>query len=133
MKKLLKMAFIAVAILVVSCGKSEDSSINAKDLVGTWYLESMSDGKDSVPLDDCLKRTNVVFTDTQITFTLYGGIAGNCQELQKGTESYRISGNRIISGDEAPKVSLSGNKLTVTDTEIINGNSITATMVFVKR
>ena len=34
MKKLLKMAFIAAAIFVTSCGKS-DNGVSNKDLVGT--------------------------------------------------------------------------------------------------
>ena len=42
MKNLLKMAFIAVAIFVTSCGKSDDKTNNQinNSLVGSWIIES---------------------------------------------------------------------------------------------
>ena len=133
MKKLLKMAFIAAAFFVTSCGKSDDgASINSKDLIGTWYLESVTMMETSAPLNDCNKQTNIVFTDTQISLTMYEGVANDCQ-MTKQTDTYRISRNTIITHDEAVKVSLSGNKLTFIDTENIDGNTVPITMVFVKR
>ena len=88
--------------------------------------------KTSAPLNDCNKQTNIVFTDTQISLTMYEGVANDCQ-MTKQTDTYRISRNTIMTNDEAVKVSLSGNKLTFIDTENIDGNTVPVTMVFVKR
>ena len=131
MKKLLKMAFIAAAFFVTSCGKSDDGVSN-KDLVGTWTAVSIFEGERSEELSECVKRTNIVFTDTQISLTMYEGVANDCQ-MTKQTDTYRISRNTIITNDEAVKVSLSGNKLTFIDTENIDGNTVPITMIFVKR
>ena len=42
MRNILKAAFIVIAILAISCDKSED--LSSKDLVGSWYLESVTYG-----------------------------------------------------------------------------------------
>ena len=56
MKNLLKMAFIAAAFFVTSCGKSDDGVSN-KDLVGTWTAVSIFEGERS---EELMKRTTMV-------------------------------------------------------------------------
>ncbi len=70
MKNLLKMAFIAIAIFVTSCEKSDDGVSN-KDLVGTWTAVSIFEGERSEELSECVKRTNIVFTETRFKMTPY--------------------------------------------------------------
>ena len=69
MRNILKAAFIVIAILAISCDKSED--LSSKDLIGSWYLESVTYGGQPQGLSSCAKQSNIVFTETEYTKTEY--------------------------------------------------------------
>ena len=88
MRNILKAAFIVIAILAISCDKSED--LSSKDLVGSWYLESVTYGGQPQGLSSCAKQSNIVFTETEYTKTEYAGIDDDlCSETHKKTELFR--------------------------------------------
>lgn len=141
MKNLLKIAFIAVAIFVTSCGKADDS-VSSKDLVGTWTAVSIFEDGVSQELSECEKRTNIVFTETHLKMTPYEQDKnGNCniatKDIAEGT--YSVSGNTITIKDgnnssESASISLSGGKLTFSSVhKDLNGNDFRTGIVFVKK
>jgi len=141
MKKLFKMALVAVAIFVTSCVKSDDGVSN-KDLVGTWTAVSIFEGERSEELSECVKRTNIVFTETRFKMTPYEeDNNGKCdiatKEVSEGT--YSVSGNTITIKDsnnssESGSISLSGGKLTISSVhKDRNGNDVRSGTVFVKK
>ncbi|WP_315098999.1 lipocalin family protein [Capnocytophaga sputigena] len=138
MKNLLKMAFIAVAIFVTSCGKSDDGVSN-KDLVGTWYLESATINGEVQPYTDCEKRTNIVFTTTEFSSVGYATENDTCTELGRNSGTYTVSGNTIFykkqdGSSYSSEISLSGNKLTITQTKKDESDKeVTGTTVYIKR
>ena len=140
MKKLLKMAFIAAAFFVTSCGKSDDgASINSKDLIGTWYLESATINGEVQPYTDCEKRTNIVFTTTEFSSVGYATKNDTCTELGRNSGTYTVSGNTIFykkqdGSSYSSEISLSGNKLTITQTKKDESDKeVTGTTVYIKR
>ena len=138
MKNLLKMAFIAAAIFVASCGKSDDGVSN-KDLVGTWYLESATINGEVQPYTDCEKRTNIVFTTTEFSSVGYATENDTCTELGRNSGTYTVSGNTIFykkqdGSSYSSEISLSGNKLTISSVhKDRNGNDVRSGTVFVKK
>ena len=64
MRNILKAAFIVIAILAISCDKSED--LSSKDLVGSWYLESVTYGGQPQGLSSCAKKSNIVLQKQNI-------------------------------------------------------------------
>ncbi|EKY14282.1 lipocalin family protein [Capnocytophaga sp. oral taxon 326] len=138
MKKLLKMAFIAAAFFVTSCGKSDDGVSN-KDLVGTWYLESATINGEVQPYTDCEKRTNIVFTTTEFSSVGYATKNDTCTELGRNSGTYTVSGNTIFykkqdGSSYSSEISLSGNKLTITQTKKDESDKeVTGTTVYIKR
>ncbi len=66
MKNLLKMAFIAVAIFVTSCGKSDEQTNNQtnnnNNLVGSWIIESETENGIAKVLNECEKKNTYTFT-----------------------------------------------------------------------
>lgn len=89
MRNILKVAFIVIAILAISCDKLED--LSSKDLIGSWYLESVTYGGQPQGLSSCAKQSNIVFTETEYTKTEYAGIDGGlCSETHKNRDLYNI-------------------------------------------
>ena len=138
MKNLFKMAFIAAAFFVTSCGKSDDGVSN-KDLVGTWYLESATINGEVQPYTDCEKRTNIVFTTTEFSSVGYATKNDTCTELGRNSGTYTVSGNTIFykkqdGSSYSSEISLSGNKLTITQTKKDESDKeVTGTTVYIKR
>ena len=57
MKRILLAAMASIALLISSCGKSDDSS---GDITGIWQLESETVNGQSQTINDCGKMT-VIF------------------------------------------------------------------------
>ena len=112
MKRILLAAMASIALLISSCGKSDDSS---GDITGIWQLESETVNGQSQTINDCEKKTVVVFTQNQMTTHDFIENAGVCR-YSKSTKSYRIEGNVIKSDtdpDESLSFSVSGNTFTI--------------------
>ena len=141
MKRILNLALVAVAILVVSCGKKDDDSVSSKDLVGTWSLESIVQDGEKAVLDDCNKKSEIVFTDKEYSLKLYevNGRTSKCELAISEVGTYTVSGNDFVvkpNGEDisSVKISLSGNKLTLSETgKKPDGKSYTSNIVFVKK
>ena len=112
MKRILLAAMASIALLISSCGKSDDSS---GDITGIWQKESETVDGQSQTIDDCEKKSAVVFTQNQITFHDFSYRPGFCR-YSKQVHTYKIEGNAIKS-DEVPSISfpfsVSGNTLTI--------------------
>ena len=112
MKRILLAAMASIALLISSCGKSDDSS---GDITGIWQKESETVDGQSQTIDDCEKKTVVVFTQNQMTSHDFIENAGACR-YSKHVEAYKIEGN-VIKSDEDSSISfpfsVSGNTLTI--------------------
>ena len=112
MKRILLAAMASIALLISSCGKSDDSS---GDITGIWQKESETVDGQSQTIDDCEKKSAVVFTQNQMTTHDFIENAGACR-YSKQVHTYKIEGNAIKS-DEVPSISfpfsVSGNTLTI--------------------
>ncbi|CEN34122.1 hypothetical protein [Capnocytophaga cynodegmi] len=97
MKNILKLALVAVALLVASCGKnSDDNQTENARIVGTWKCvkrEDVKDGKRINPReikdDGC---TKYVFTDKVLTHFYPREEDNKCITEEK---PYRIENGRI--------------------------------------
>lgn len=143
MKKLLKMAFIAVAIFVTSCGKSDDKTNNQTNnsLVGSWIIESETENGIAKVLNECEKKNTYTFTaDNKYSLVSYDKNPANNQcvaETENGTYSITgkqivltEQGNRIGEADEAT-FSIANNKLTLTFEDFNQSSSATETTVYI--
>lgn len=147
MKKLLKMAFIAVAIFVTSCGKSDDKTNNQtnnnnnNNLVGSWIIESETENGIAKVLNECEKKNTYTFTaDNKYSLVSYDKNPANNQcvaETENGTYSITgkqivltEQGNRIGEADEAT-FSIANNKLTLTFEDFNQSSSATETTVYI--
>ena len=147
MKNLLKMAFIAAAIFVTSCGKSDDQTNNQtnnnnnNNLVGSWIIESETENGIAKVLNECEKKNTYTFTaDNKYSLVSYDKNPANnqCKEnLEEGT--YTITrkqivltekGDRIGEADEAT-FSIANNKLTLTFEDFNQSSSATETTVYI--
>ena len=112
MKRILLAAMASIALLISSCGKSDDSS---GDITGIWQLESETVNGQSQTIDDCEKKSAVVFTQNQMTTHDFIENAGACK-YSKQVHTYKIEGNAIKSNED-PSISfpfsVSGNTLTI--------------------
>ena len=112
MKRILLAAMASIALLISSCGKSDDSS---GDITGIWQLESETVNGQSQTIDDCEKKSAVAFTQNQITFHDFSDRPGFCK-YTKQLLTYKIEGNAIKSDEDASisfPFSVSGNTLTI--------------------
>ena len=139
MKNLLKMAFIAAAIFVTSCGKSDDQTNN--NLVGSWIIESETENGIAKVLNECEKKNTYTFTaDNKYSLVSYDKNPANNQcvaETENGTYSITgkqivltEQGNRIGEADEAT-FSIANNKLTLTFEDFNQSSSATETTVYI--
>ena len=112
MKRILLAAMASIALLISSCGKSDDSS---GDITGIWQKESETVDGQSQTIDDCEKKSAVVFTQNQMTTHDFIENAGACK-YSKQVLAYKIEGNAIKSNED-PSISfpfsVSGNTLTI--------------------
>ena len=71
------MAFIAAAIFVTSCGKSDDQTNNQtnnnnNNLVGSWIIESETENGITKVLNECEKKNTYTFTtDNKYSLVYY--------------------------------------------------------------
>ena len=112
MKRILLAAMASIALLISSCGKSDDSS---GDITGIWQKESETVDGQSQTINDCEKKSAVAITQNQITSHNFSEVPGFCR-YNKHVDAYKIEGNTIKS-DEDPSISfpfsVSGNTLTI--------------------
>ena len=121
MKRILLAAMASIALLISSCGKSDDSS---GDITGIWQKESETINGQSQTIDDCEKKSAVVFTQNQLTFHDFIENAGACR-YSKQVHTYKIEGNAIKNNEDSSinlPFSVSGNTLTI---ESVNGQEKT--------
>ena len=112
MKRILLAAMASIALLISSCGKSDDSS---GDITGIWQKESETVNGQSQTIDDCEKKSAVVFTQNQMTIHDFIENAGTCK-YSKQVLAYKIEGNAIKSDEDSSisfPFSVSGNTLTI--------------------
>lgn len=112
MKRILLAAMASMALLISSCGKSDDSS---GDITGIWQKESETVDGQSQTIDDCEKKSAVVFTQNQMTIHDFIENAGTCK-YSKQVLAYKIEGNAIKSDEDSSisfPFSVSGNTLTI--------------------
>ena len=112
MKRILLAAMASIALLISSCGKSDDSS---GDITGIWQKESETINGQSQTIDDCEKKSAVVFTQNQMTTHDFIENAGACR-YSKHVDAYKIEGNAIKSDEDSSisfPFSVSGNTLTI--------------------
>ena len=112
MKRILLAAMASIALLISSCGKSDDSS---GDITGIWQLESETVNGQSQTINDCEKKSAVAFTQNQITFHGFSDSTGFCRYTKK-LHTYKIEGNAIKNNEDSSinlPFSVSGNTLTV--------------------
>ena len=143
MKNLLKMAFIAAAIFVTSCGKSDDKTNNQTNnsLVGSWIIESETENGVVKVLDECEKKNTYTFTaDNKYSLVSYDKNPANnqCKEnLEEGT--YTITGKQIVLTEKGDRIgeadeatfSIANNKLTLTFEDFNKSSSVTETTVYI--
>ncbi|WP_315189638.1 lipocalin family protein [Capnocytophaga sputigena] len=139
MKNLLKMAFIAVAIFVTSCGKSDEQTNNQtnnnNNLVGSWIIESETENGIAKVLNECEKKNTYTFTtDNKYSLVSYDKNPTNnqCKEnLEEGT--YTITGKQIVLTEKGDRIgeadeatfSIANNKLTLTFEDFNESSSAT--------
>ena len=146
MKNLLKMAFIAAAIFVASCGKSDDQTNNQtnnnnNNLVGSWIIESETENGIAKVLNECEKKNTYTFTaDNKYSLVSYDKNPANnqCKEnLEEGT--YTITGKQIVLTEKGDRIgeadeatfSIANNKLTLTFEDFNQSSSATETTVYI--
>jgi len=143
MKKLFKMALVAVAIFVTSCGKSDDKTNNQTNnsLVGSWIIESETENGVEKVLDECEKKNTYTFTaDNKYSLVSYDINPTNnqCKENQEeGT--YTITGKQIVLTEKGDRIgeadeatfSITNNKLTLTFEDFNKSSSVTETTVYI--
>ena len=144
MKNLLKMAFIAAAIFVTSCGKSDDQTnnqTNNNNLVGSWIIESETENGIAKVLNECEKKNTYTFTtDNKYSLVSYDINPTNnqCKESQEeGT--YTITGKQIVLTEKGDRIgeadeatfSIANNKLTLTFEDFNKSSSVTETTVYI--
>ena len=112
MKRILLTAMASIALLISSCGKSDDSS---GDITGIWQKESETVNGQSQTINECEKKSAIAFTQNQITFHDFSDRPGFCR-YTKQLLTYKIEGNAIKSNEDASisfPFSVSGNTLTI--------------------
>ena len=117
MRKILVMALAAVATLATSCKKDENNSIE-----GTWQIESISVNGNAVTLDECNRKSTVVFTGgTYQDSSYYTHSSGECKS-ETSTGKYSVSGDKITLMDN------NGNSTEANTTIVVSGNTFTLTV-----
>ncbi|MDO4879894.1 MAG: lipocalin family protein [Capnocytophaga sp.] len=127
-----KLGFAFVAILCVSCGQPAS-------VVGTWRLNSVTMDDTQIPLDDCKKKSIVIFQeDGKAKIHSFYEMPENkeCKEIISQKE-YTISGNIIKSVDEnkrkdEEKYSIKGDTLFLEKTFISQGKNVIVTTKLIK-
>lgn len=127
MKKIFTLAFVALTLLLATaCGKSNNDNPNPQDdgkkaLIGTWKIESITDEGEEIVLNECRKKSYILFTEKQYVNTNFNKEIDECKESSNAF-SYVISNNKLILSDTEKKTytytfSIVENKLTLIHSE----------------
>ena len=126
--KQLKFLFLALAVALMgisltACGDDNDEP-GGGSIVGTWecdisrtLIDEMSDMYKSGDALIQFRSDGTMVTVTAYVLTdAWAAITGEREEVEVVYGTYRISGDKLISGDGEVKFKLQGNKLTLTPT-----------------
>lgn len=125
-KQLFLLAAMLLAVMSISltaCGDDNDEP-SGGDIVGTWecdisrtLIDEMSDMyKSGDALIQFRSDGTMVTVSAYVLTDTWAAITGEREEVEVGYGTYRISGDKLISGDGEVKFKLQGNKLTLTPT-----------------
>lgn len=121
---LLAMLLVVISVSLTACGDDNDEP-SGDDIVGTWecdisrtLIDEMSDMyKSCDQLIQFRSDGTMVTVNAYVLTDAWAAITGEREEVEVEYDTYRISGDKLISGDgEAVKFKLQGNKLTLTPT-----------------
>lgn len=127
-KQLFLLAAMLLAVISVSltaCGDDNDEPGSGGDIVGTWecdisrtLIDEMSDMyKSGDQLIQFRSDGTMVTVMAYVLTDTWAAITGERDDIEVEYGTYRISGDKLISGDgETVKFKLQGNKLTLTPT-----------------
>lgn len=127
-KQLFLLAAMLLAVMSISlaaCGDDNDEPGSGGDIVGTWecdisrtLIDEMSDMyKSGDQLIQFRSDGTMVTVNAYVLTDAWVAITGEREEVEVEYGTYRISGDKLISGDgETVKFKLQGNKLTLTPT-----------------
>lgn len=130
MKQILKILFCvallaAMTISLTACGDDNDEPSGGGDIIGTWecdisrtLIDEMGDIYKSGDELIQFRSDGTMVTVTAMVFTeAWAEIAGMDEDVEIDYDTWRISGDKIISGDdETMKFKVKGNQLTLTPT-----------------
>ena len=127
-KQLFLLAAMLLAVMSISltaCGDDNDEPGSGGDIVGTWecdisrtLIDEMSDMyKSGDQLIQFRSDGTMVTVMAYVLTDTWVAITGERDDIEVEYGTYRISGDKLISGDgETVKFKLQGNKLTLTPT-----------------
>lgn len=127
-KQLFLLAAMLLAVMSISltaCGDDNDEPGSGGDIVGTWecdisrtLIDEMSDMyKSGNQLIQFRSDGTMVTVMAYVLTDTWAAITGERDDIEVEYGTYRISGDKLISGDgETVKFKLQGNKLTLTPT-----------------
>lgn len=127
-KQLFLLAAMLLAVMSISltaCGDDNDEPGSGGDIVGTWecdisrtLIDEMSDMyKSGDQLIQFRSDGTMVTVMAYVLTDTWAAITGERDDIEVEYGTYRISGDKLISGDgETVKFKLQGNKLTLTPT-----------------
>lgn len=115
----------ALTMSLIACGDDNDEPGSGGDIVGTWecdisrtLIDEMSDMyKSGDQLIQFRSDGTMVTVMAYVLTDTWAAITGERDDIEVEYGTYRISGDKLISGDgETVKFKLQGNKLTLTPT-----------------
>lgn len=114
MKRLFFIAMASVALLLFSCKKDNNSSL---DITGIWQVDAIVENGQSRAIEDCYSKTVFVFAENQATIHKFEKDKKNPSfcKYEKDVKTYRIEGDVLNFNDVFRSFSLSGNTLTLTE------------------
>ncbi len=122
---LVAMLLAVMSISLTACGDDNDEPGSGGDIVGTWecdisrtLIDEMSDMyKSGDQLIQFRSDGTMVTVMAYVLTDTWAAITGERDDIEVEYGTYRISGDKLISGDgETVKFKLQGNKLTLTPT-----------------
>ena len=130
MKQILKTLFCvalltAMTVSLTACGDDNDEPSGGDGIIGTWecdisrtLIDEMGDIYKSGDELIQFRSDGTMVTVTAMVFTeAWAEIAGMDEDVEIDYDTWRISGDKIISGDgETVKFKVKGNQLTLTPT-----------------
>ena len=136
----MKRSFAAVLVLVAACG-SDEGALSPKSLAGTYALESrtIAQGGSFFSFVPPEASGSLVLTETRYSITMTVSEPTQFHnEILTAEGTYTISGDKITfrpdgSGPADPsQISSDGAKITISNTETVDGQTVSKTMTFVR-